>query len=324
MLNKNRKKIFDLMLLFVIFASFFLFSKPAKADYWNGAMLASIWKRTMERIDKKMDALIMSITKEIAISTIVDNVNNTISGGSSGNPLFISDWRNFLFEEPAEKSRLYMNDFFTSVTSGRGSTSYDSSEVAFNYEPGSNTSCNYGAKCVEGASTLREGVVKGSSTFGGLVGGGNYENYLIQQAKSLTTDIVQPKTDLRNYVDSPSQMFSTGNWRAFGSFISNPANNPYGSTLIFQEEYHAKLAQEEKLAEVQGISYDGFEGVTSDGLVTTPGSVIKDIQSQTLDLGNKIVAAADDPEEVITAVVNKVVNEAFSGIGRQIKSRRVV
>lgn len=317
----NKKIKFTLALLILVFASFSFSARPAKADYWNGAMLASIWKRTMERIDKKMDALIMSIAKEAAINTIANNVTSMISGESSGSPLFIDNWENFLFEEPHTKTRIYMNDFFSSITGGRGSSSYDSSGIALNYEAGSysDPSCSSsGAKCVEGASTSREGVVKGSSTFNIL--GQNYENYLIQQAKNVTTDIIQPKTDLRNYVSDPSQMFSTGNWRAFSSFVSNPANNPFGFSLLAQEEYHAEEIKNQKLAEIQGVSYGGFKAVTSDGVVTTPGSTIKDIQSQTLDLGNKIVAAADDPEEVIVAVVNKVVNEAFSGIGRQISS----
>lgn len=317
----SKKKIkLTLALLILVIASFSFPAKPAKADYWNGAMLASIWKRTMERIDKKMDALIMSIAKEAAMNTITNNVNSMISGENSGSPLFIDNWENFLFEEPHAKTQIYMNDFFSSVTSGRGSSSYDSSGIALNYEGGDGTpTCSSGAKCVEGASTSREGVVKGSSTFNNILGG-NYENYLIQQAKNVTTDIIQPKTDLRNYVSDPSQMFSTGNWRAFSSFVSNPANNPFGFSLMAQEEYHAEEIKNQKLAEVQGVSYGGFKAVTSGGMITTPGSTIKDIQSQTLDLGNKIVAAADDPEEVIVAVVNKVVNEAFSGIGRQINS----
>ena len=322
--KQNKKNIFTLLIIPLFFGYFFCFANTAKADYWNAAMLASIWKRTMERIDKKMDALIMSIEKELAVNTIVKNVTKSVSGGSSGKSLIIEDWNQYLFEAPHEKAHSYMDDYFSSTTSGRGEAfNYEpgidgvgAQLEPFNYEPGiesSTTNCPAGSKCIEGVSTVREGVVKGSSMFGGV--GGNYENYLIQQAKKITTDIKTPKNDLRNYVSDPTKMFATGNWRAFSSFISNPANNPFGYSLNAREEWQSKLSKEQKLAEMQGLAYSGFKPVTSGGMVTTPGSIIKDVQSQAFDLGNKVVAAADDPEEVIMAVVNKVIDQAFSGIG---------
>lgn len=312
-----KKIIFTLLLLFGTTFTPFFCNAFWPADWALNASMTEM----LAKMNRMIEGAIISALKQTAIQTINQTVGNAISGGSggSGGAMFVTNWRDFLINEPAEKTNLYMNDFFSQITSGRGNSSnYQSSDAwsgmgqyfsssqgePFNYEPG-----------VEGVSTAREGVVQGSINIGGL--GGNYENYLINQAKKITIEQLNPKTDIRNYVSDPSQMFSTGNWRAFTSFISNPANNPFGFSLIAQEEYHSKLAQEQMIRQTEGAAYKGFKALKSGENILTPGSTIADIQSQTEDLGNKILAAAETPSEVITSLVTRMLTKTIQqGIGQ--------
>ncbi len=254
---------------------------PNVACAWWPDIPAQIYARTMRLIDEEIHGVIMGALKQAAAESINSTVSSLISGGGTSGALVISDWDDWLVNQPAETTKTYMNDFFTLATSGTSSSS------------------NYVS-----ASGSTEGTT------------GSYTNYLVDQAKKTTTEATLPKTDLSDYVSDPSEMFSAGNWQGFSSFVSNPANNPFGFTLMSQSAYQEKLEYEKKKAELQAVAFKGFKPQTSGGKVITPGSTIADMYSNAQDLGNKIIANANSVPEVITAVVTKIATSAIrQGIG---------
>jgi signal transduction histidine kinase len=77
------------------------------------------------------------------------------------------------------------------------------------------------------------------------------------------------------------------------------------------------LSKNQEAKKTQGIAYKGFLPQKSGSSIVTPGSTIADIQSQVEDLGNKILAAAETPAEVITSLVTKLVTKTIrQGIGQ--------
>ncbi len=277
--NKTNKIIVALLLSAVIIL---VPLESVRADAWGANYSAAILKQTMELIAQQIHGAIMGALKQAAVQTINSTVSNLVSGGGgSGGAMFITDWDDYLVGQPLKKTELYMNDFFTLTTRGSGSSS------------------NYVSSSGSG-----EGV------------SGSYTNYLVEQAKKTTTESTLPQTDLSDYVSDPSKMFSAGNWRGFSAFVSNPANNPFGYTLMSQSAYQEKLEKEKDEARTKAMSYQGYTAKESNGRVITPGSTIASMQADVQDLGNKILASAQSVPEIITAVVTRIATNAIrQGIG---------
>lgn len=263
--------------LTLVFSSL-AYTKPAQADHWGAAMLSQIWKQTMEKIDEQIKGVIMGALKTAANEMLNNTVDNLISGGGSRGSLIISNPHDFLYTQPDRKAALYMNDFFTLTTRGTSSMS------------------NY-------ATRADQGTV------------GNYSNYLVRQAK-LSIEGAFPRTDIQQYASDPSQMFAQGNWRGFNAFISNPANNPFGLTLIAQSVNEALREQFRGEAASRYAAGKGYADVEKNGQIVTPGSTIASIQEGAKNLGNQIIAAAQNPAEVISSVLAKIVTKTMlTGIG---------
>lgn len=308
------KKNNSICLIFgIIFIFSLSFGKCQAAAAWPDIIGAS-YKSMLDEMRYQIHGAILGALKQAAIQTINTTIGNLIStGGKSGGPMFVSNWKDFLYEEPLQETEIYMNDFFDDITGGKSNLSNYQ-----NVDEWESMGQYFGGEYPEGvlgANTIREGVVKGDISWNEIQQ--NYENYLVQQAKKMTTEASIPKTNMREYVSDPSQMFKTGNWRAFSAFISNPANNPFGFTLISQDQFYSELSKNQEAKKTQGIAYKGFLPQKSGSSIVTPGSTIADIQSQVEDLGNKILAAAETPAEVITSLVTKLVTKTIrQGIGQ--------
>lgn len=279
-LFSKRKLSNKLAIISILISGILFFGQQANACAWGECIAAQTYKQTMENIALQINGAIMGALKQAAAEMINNTVNQLVSGGGpGGGPLFVTNWENYLIQEPRKQTDIWMNDFFTTISAGTASTA------------------NY--KAAGG-----EGVV------------GSYSGQLVQQARKATTNATTSQYNLNQYVSDPSQMFDAGNWRAFNSYISNPSNNSFGMTLTAQDAYMQKMEEEKRKAEIQAIAYQGFMAQKNGSQVITPGSTIKDIQSQTEDLGNKIVAGATNVPEVITAVVTKLVTKTIrQGIG---------
>lgn len=265
----------NLLIAFFVLSTIVALTPYASAGVWGEPIVAAMLGEKMRRIyEELMNAMIAAAKKQAIIE-----YNKTVTQMVAGGPLFITNWEQFLVEEPAQKTELYMNDFFTSLTKGKGS------------------SLNY--------------LSSGSHSFEG-----NYASQLVRDVQGSLLGNKNPQFNFQEYADHPSEMFSQGNLRAFTAFISYPVNNPFGLSLLAQDEMNKKMEEETREAEIKAIAYQGYIAKEKDGKVITPGSTIKDIISNAEDLPNKILANARSLPEVIATVIVKQAGKTLrQGIG---------
>lgn len=285
-----KKAVFSALVISFLFLPF----HKSQAALWPG--IDPNIKQMLENIQKRIEGIALSILKQEALKMLNRQIDKLIGGGGGGSSksvAFITNWNTYLVKEPKDKTRVYMNDYLSQITRGRGSNG------------------NY----------LSEGFSAGSilGILGGK-GGGSYASQLVSMAKSQTSEKKEPQF---NYPGDPSQMFKGGTFKLMSLYLSG-INNPWGFSVNAQEKYQEKLAEEKKIAETKAVAYQGFKGTesksksakSSDTTIKTPGSVVKDMVSNVKDIGNKIVAAAQHPEEIITAIVSQMMTKFIQqGIG---------
>lgn len=266
------RNIFCIVLLFCVF----LVPNYCHAFYAWPDFIGFSYGEMLAKISRQVEGAIRAAQKQAALQLKTQTINNTISGGNGSGPLFVTSWEDFLFNETKGKADLFMNDFFSSITSGRGSVA--------NYS-------GYGAK-------------------------GNYQSALISEAKKITTGSSISTCKITN----ASSMFDGKDWTTFAGVFGEDTCNRFGFNNIATEQYITALYKEQKKAEVQGIAYEGFKSVTSgkSNSVIAPGSSVANVQFQTQDLGNKMLASAtSSAETLISALVTKLSLQTIQqGIGQ--------
>lgn len=275
--NKTNKIIVALLLSAIII---FVPLESVRADAWGANYSAAILKQTMERIDIEIHGAIMGALKQAAVQTINSSVSAMISGGGTSGSLIINDPYKFIFTDTDREARLSVKSFLDSSLRGRGS--------GLNYVP----------------AGMDEGIL------------GNYYANLYRSASK----VIEPGGASRINLDccsDPSDPFAKGNWCCFNSLFSgNPMANPLGAQLVTEGMLISEKEQREKLAMSRYQTGGGFRDVIKNGQVITPGSAIASMQAGVQDLGNKIIASAQNIPEVITAIVTRIATNAIrQGIG---------
>ncbi|MDQ1283811.1 MAG: hypothetical protein QG620_159 [Patescibacteria group bacterium] len=271
------KKFFTVIFVFVVF----LFSpiKSANAALWPA--IDPQYKQMLEEIHERITGIMLGMLKQQAMTMLNQQISKLVGGSSTSSAMFITDWQSYLVKEPEEKTKLYMNDYLSQVTKGRGSSTGYIGE--------------------------------------GFSGSGNYSKQLVEIGKKTTVD--KPAVPQMTYEGDPSQMFAGGNFKNLSLYLSG-INNPWAFSINAQSEYQKKLEEEKKIAETKAVANEAFKSnekkVDDKGktIVITPGSLIKENMANVQDLGNKIIASATHPEEIISAVVQQMITKAIQqGVG---------
>lgn len=272
----NWKKIKISILLLSVIFFTFFTAPSAKAGAWGEPIVAALLGETAREIYIEIYNVILGAAKQAAVESITSSVNSMISGGSGDGPLFITDWNDELFYKPARNTDVYMEGFFQSRYRGRGSGS--------NYI----------------AANQGEGI------------SGNYYTYLEQTARSSVARTDRQTVNVYDYCSDPFNPPAQEFWKCWNA----TAGKPLEEQLIAQNEQIAMDQQNQRKAEIQAIAYQGFKGSESNGQVVTPGSSIKDIQSNVTKLGFDTISGANSVPEVITSLVTKLVTKVVKeGIG---------
>jgi hypothetical protein len=276
-LIKNKSLTFRktfLVLFLVLFFAFSPVTRPAEA--WD-AIPAAIYKQAMETIQKVIDGIKLGLAKQAAISALQAEVKFLVTGKSAKGSIVITNYDAFMYSDPKSKANVYINDYITQSTRGRGSLS-------------------------------------GYISSGGEGVGGSYMNQLTQGAKATTSS--QPAQLKPTFAGNPSQMFAGPQpFQQLNLYLSG-VNNPWAFNLNVQQKYQEKLQQEQTIAQTQAIAGGGFKGVQKNGVTTMPGSLVKDQVSKVQNLGMDVIAAAQHLPEIITSAVSMTINQAMvSGIG---------
>lgn len=269
------------------FIGMLILSTPQAQAGGEWGISDAVATNVFDAIRQIITGTLLQTYKIAAVEVLNSRVGQMVSGGGyGGRPLVITNYNDFLYRAPAQRTGLYMNDFFTLTTRGK---SYSS-----NYIPAGYSGNNFG---------------------------GNYSAYLISMGKaSILENAGFNQVNLEEYVPSPELMFANGDWRAFNAFFANPANNPYGYALQAERAYQQKLAMEQEQARIKAMSGGGFLPVERNGMVITPARTIGDVVEHVTTLGNTIIAAAQNPYElaggVVVAVANRMINNLIQrGLG---------
>jgi hypothetical protein len=335
-MNKNKNYIKKAIIVTALAFSISLSPIQAKPSLAWDAIPAAQFKQMLEEIADRIKGIIMGALKKQAAQMLNKQATKAVSGGKGGGGLIIDNWQAYLVKQPQSNTKLYMNDYLSKITSGKGSSTGYKSEGfgglggllggsgGTGSGGGSTGTGGSGAKKSTGSSGGMLGGLLGKSGSGSMIsgllggkgGGSSYSSQLVQMAKKETVDQKQPKMTLEG---DPTKMFAQGNFKLFDSFLSG-INNPWSFVGNAQTEYQKKLAEEKKIAQTKAISYQGFKGVgegkNGKGKIKTPGSLVKDKTANTQDIGNKIIASATHPEEVISAIVSQMISQMMSqGMG---------
>lgn len=278
----------------------FLPTHKSSAALWPA--IDPIYQRVLDTMYEQLQGIIMGALKQSAAKMINQQVTKLVGGSSSSSAMFITDWEDYLIHQPKNQANTYMNDYLSKITKGKGSSS------SYSYNSLGLVLGAYDSKTKEGFS---EGKVLGEST-GSIASSDNYYETLLDTAKGSTVDKKELYPD---YEGSPSKMFSNGNWDKLNSYLSG-VNNPWAFDIQAQNKYEQYKEDQRMQYFARSIAYKGYTGTIQNGRVTTPGSTVEQAVANAQDIGNKILAAAKNPGEMISSIVSQIVTQAIQqGIG---------
>ncbi|MDD3487030.1 MAG: hypothetical protein PHF35_01465 [Candidatus Moranbacteria bacterium] len=118
MLSSKYKKLIALVLIVSVF--FVARPKPAQAGEWGGAMMAAIWKQSVETMVKSIQDTLLANVKMAAMRVIQNRMLSLLktSSGSSSQGLagmLIANWQSFVYSTAQNYATTVTSDFFTNL-----------------------------------------------------------------------------------------------------------------------------------------------------------------------------------------------------------------
>jgi hypothetical protein len=163
-------------------------------------------------------------------------------------------------------------------------------------------------------------MTKGRGSLGGYSAEGFMGNYMPSMNSGAMGALDQSPPKVTMEMD-PSQMFSAGNFKGFNQYLSG-VNNPWAFNQAVEAEYRRKLEEEKNKAAVKAGAGQGFLGQEdAKGNTTYPGSLAMQNMANVQDIGNKIIADADQIPEVIVAIVSQMISRAMQQGFTEVKTK---
>ncbi|OGI16300.1 MAG: hypothetical protein A2Z52_02560 [Candidatus Moranbacteria bacterium RBG_19FT_COMBO_42_6] len=280
--SRLRKKFF---VIFFVFTLLFSSVPTHTTQAWMASEFAFLNNAIYWMMDEIKFAIVAAL-KQVAATTLNQIVSNMVGGGGGSGPMFITDWQDYLINQPTRNAERYMNDYLTQMTRGKGGIASYIPNKAF------------------------EGVGPGAFNTG-LSQYGNYFGRLMADAQSS----LMASAPVVTYEGNPSQMFQKGNFKDFSRYLDG-ANDPWMFTASANAKTMQSLEDERDVYMAKAIAGQGFTGKEVGGKTVTPGSLVKDSMANTEDIGNKIIAGASSFSEIMVAMVTKLVTKSIqNGIG---------
>lgn len=247
----------------------------AHAGAWGESFEAAILKQMLEKIQRQIDGVLLGTLKSTAISLLNTRVANLIGGSSTSASLVITDWRAYLYQEPQTKVKLAMDTIFY-------------------------------------PSTLRNRTSNFSSGSGGAV----YENYLHNRTEKLLSDADLPAGSVMTISEispDPISAIGKGDISVFNKLIES-GSDPYGYALKAEGYKMKKTEEAQKEQEIKAIA-SGYKGVEDKhGNTILPGSTVGQMVADVQDIGNKVIAASQNPAELVSGVVTSLANRMITNL----------
>ncbi|NTW29998.1 MAG: hypothetical protein HGA33_01835 [Candidatus Moranbacteria bacterium] len=262
--------------IFVISAALFvsvISLNTAHAGAWGESYGSAILKQSLEKIQRQIEGVLLGTLKSTAITLLNSRVANLVGGVSSETSLIITDWREYLYQEPGEKVDSAMDNFYAKTLRGRYS--------------------NYSSATTN-----------------------NFESYLKKYSENnlKESDLSSSTSSIMSELSSnPSADIDAGDIALFGKMIASESD-PYAYALRAEKYKNKMTEQYEKEAEIKATA-SGYKGVQDKyGNTILPGSTIGQMVADVQDIGNKVIAAAQNPGELVSGVVTSLVNRTITNL----------
>lgn len=281
----NRKKnSYAIQFSAIFIVVFFSLSMTPKADAWSGGIPGAIFKQAMEKIYDTIQGSILSGLKTAAI-TVLNTQTMSLIGGTSGGSPVISDWKSFLYNEPETKVLAYKEQLFNSIFAGRNTSMYQS--MMAEQDAGINDYYSMLEEQTKGFDTASDGSLRANA------------------ADILGKD--------------PAFALAKGDLKALSALLAKPTNNPYGLSLTVESMV---ATEQNRLAEIQKMkaTSTGYKPVEKNGLTVLPGSTVGTLVANTQDTVSKVIAAANNPQELIGGVVSGMANRMITSMMGKVTS----
>ena len=275
--------------LLLIVLILFIFISPltvARAHAWDG-IIANLMLIAIETVLKTIEQAIVAILKTVGATVITQLSTKLVTGGGNGKSMVITDWTSYLKTGPTQIGKVAVGDFLSQATRGKGSSGM--------YRPAPGT----------------QGIKPGAYN----PGVGAYNNYsaiATERAKSKTVAAAQPRMTMEK---SPADVFSEGNMKDQDEMFTG-INSGVALDIEAAEAESIAAGDAREIAKLEATS-PGVTGLKDEnGNVIAPPSVVSGILSDTLNLGNNMLASASNIPAVLTALATKLVTETFTkGLG---------
>ena len=313
------KKIFIfLVALAIVFSP--LETRPANA--WEATEIA-VLNNAITAIREQVTGLINGAAKQAAIQALTQSVETIINGAAGQGSKIITDWEQVIVHEPEVATALYLNDYLSQTTRGRGSAAgyvtnpfLNTKAFAMGYEGVGDGSFQYGLAMNDPAygRLTRAAQASGISVNSLTNSADNYLQKLVSTAQQRIIDHPIPTV---TYQGNPAQnLFAGGNLKNFNLYLSG-INNPWSYQAGAEAAYATQLTDVKDATRTEKLTGGGFESEKSGGQVITPGSTIKDTWNNVQDLPNKIIANAKNLGEMAPALAGKLATSVINaGIGK--------
>ncbi len=278
------------MLFLIVFAmGVFVPARSARADMWGASMLAALELNLLNKLDRYIEGVLLAQMKSLAIRTLNKQVDKMFGGGAGSEPLFVTDFREYIGGVSRGYANDVVNDFFTTSLRGKFSVSnyVEVGGLGGGFHQGLDSQINPSAR-VERA--MRHAVTE-----------------------------PQPRFDFDERSLDPN--FRNGlSVRSLNVLVGNPMNNAIGASFEVQRVQLAAFLESASIQTVKAQS-SGFIPKEQDGKIIAPSGLLESMVTEVKTMANDAITAASNPEELIGGVINSYANQVVNtviqtGLGR--------
>lgn len=254
------------------------FSAPKPVYAWD-AIPAELLGQAIQKIVDFLDQFLRGIAKSLAVQMAVRQANKLTGDGHKNGPSFITDYKRYIYSIALDESMVFVNDFLTETLGAK-----------------------YSGLVYVAASGNLQSL------------GRNYMSYLAAEANAGLRDTNFCKYNLDQYTNNPLTSLQNGDWRVFNALVANPCNNPTGYTYEVKRAFQEDLQRRSDLARTRAIAGQGFTGTEKNGVITSPGSLIKDMTAEVNNSAMKLIPQATGWGEVLSAAAGAFVNQVMTNM----------
>jgi len=153
-----------LMILMVFTIGFGIPTQTAHAEMWGTNMIAALVQKMLDRLDRYIEGVLLSQLKSAAIKMLDKQIDKMFGGGSGNEPLFVTDFKEYIHDVSTNYTHDVINDFFTTSMRGTFSVSnyVEVGGMVGTFAGGVDTGINAAA---EVAQSMRSAVEEEMPTF---------------------------------------------------------------------------------------------------------------------------------------------------------------